>query len=84
MRTVIYVMSIMLVCTLLAMSAGCACCPKNEVVEECPTTQPVCETPIEEDFCPPRKPLVQQMDRMTHNSELADMSIADLHFVPNR
>ncbi len=31
-----------------------------------------------------RSPYARQLDRMSHNAELADMSLTDIHFMPNR
>jgi hypothetical protein len=30
------------------------------------------------------KPIIRQSDRQVHNAELADMVVADIHFLPNR
>jgi len=80
--------------TLMPGLGGCA--DHRSASDEQPTTQPppvstqpTCQTAepgADEtvEAVSDRSERVRQMDRMTHNAELADMSLSDIHFMPNR
>lgn len=78
---------IMMSATLIAALAGCAnnkSTPCTTTTE--PSTQPACvdSEVIDMDTQENRHPMERQSDRMIHNAELADMVIADIHFLPHR
>jgi hypothetical protein len=81
--------------TLISGLAGCSNHSKNNPSDSSCTTQPTAtqaactesttaeesiDMPVEEN----RHPMERQADRMIHNAELADMVLADIHFLPHR
>jgi hypothetical protein len=75
----------MISATLIAALAGCANNKSTPCTTE-PSTQPACvESEVADiDAQENRHPMERQSDRMIHNAELADMVIADIHFLPHR
>ncbi|MFA5866280.1 MAG: hypothetical protein WC975_16535 [Phycisphaerae bacterium] len=86
MKAVLHFSLISIVVTLMFGFAGCA--DKREQSDPSPTTQPQCASAAEDaedEVCEEnRPPLTKQFDRQVHNAELADMSVSDIHFLPNR
>jgi hypothetical protein len=84
-------LTLLAVLSIASLMPGLGGCEKRCKTDE---NQPPAEKTVNGDKCPPpdekytaeecRTPYNRQFDRMVHNAELADMSITEIHFVPNR
>jgi hypothetical protein len=93
MKNLLNVLAVLITATLMPGLGGCEKrCKTDEKQPPASCSTPADKT-VSRDECPPdekytsdecRTPYNKQFDRMTHNAELADMSLTDLHFVPNR
>jgi hypothetical protein len=93
MKNMFTSLAFILTVTLMPGFGGCEKrCKPDDKQPPAPCSQPV-ESTVNRDQATPddyyaseevRHPLTRQFDRMTHNAELADMSITDIHFIPNR
>jgi len=91
MKSLVLGLSIAFMMTLMPGLGGCA--DRRQKVDETTQPEPLSTQPAEgtsdmtEEEAAPEKErpaLTRQADRMVHNAELADMCLADIHFLPNR
>ncbi len=93
MKNILTPLAVLLIATLMPGLGGCEKrCKTDSKQPPAPCSTPPEKTVSRDNSAldqecptePVRSPYVRQYDRMTHNAELADMCVTDIHFIPNR